>query len=167
MLSAGWNVLIAISTQTRIPDGHMKTQKQVCQRLRLYNSIGLWSWNNRGHNVDKRSSAPCPAETNHLPTHSLEVDCRWSESVSYFKPILLLKSACQTQIGPIKSTEGPRYHRTTRPLSYTSHLSISKFYWLRQVPAMIEIKLIVNWRAFLSARKDTRIRAISERWSPR
>lgn len=174
MLSAstGWNVLIsylhACVSLRRIP---IKTQKQVCPKLQQYDSMGPWSWNNRGHNADKRK-AQLPAwlkQTISSP-HSLAVDCRWSKSVSYFKPIPGLKSACQRQIGPIKSTEGPWHRRTTRPLSHTPHLSIyalHKFYWLRQVPAMIEIKLIVNWRAFLSAKEDTRIRAISERWSHR
>ena len=47
-------------------------------------------------------------------------------------------------------SRAPRGHGTAAlpdPYQHTPHLSIyalHKFYWLRQVPAMIEIKLIVN-----------------------
>lgn len=57
--------------------------------------------------------------------------------------ILRFKRTCQRQIGPIRETHTHAHARhSLRLFFYTLH----KFYW----PAVIEMKLIVNWRAFFS-----------------
>ena len=123
-----------------------KHKNKCVKKLQPLDSMGLWSWNNRGHNT-----APCPGWNKPAPslpapslpssrrTHSF---IRWRNLDHILKPIPGLKPACQRQIGPYQEHRGavaPQHHQDpyhTPLIQPSTHLSIyalHKFYWLRQV----------------------------------
>lgn len=122
-------------------------------------SMSPWSWNNRGRSSERcwaRFHA-CPAEHPPPPTTTPQTTVRplhmskiWITFETHFAFEIGLSEADR----PYQEHRGataPPIHRTLirGPRPHPSIYALHKFYW----HAVIEIKLIVNWRAFLSQRR--------------